>query len=220
MIKDRHEENKEVEGYIPVCNLDMRAVEGNPQVPYYNIVHVIIGIMKLKTAKIDKYLVDRIADAVKEYIIARHGAIPEEMNAYVSYCLRWYELIILGVQRRSCKQRILTMEQIIKNSIYTIPLQSLEGILDTMYKVRVEGFKRGKILQSYKEYYDMYKELNDLEKKAIRNNYHKEYLREDQKENLIANQIEDPKENRKLNQKNLKRNQRRRQKRSRKGAKK
>ena len=42
------------------------------------------------------------------------------------------------------QQRILTMEQVIQNSVYTIPLQSLEGILDTMYKVRVEGFKRGK----------------------------------------------------------------------------
>ena len=55
LIKDPNEENKEVEGYIPVCNLDMRAIEGNPQVPYYKVVHVIIGILKLKTAKIDKY---------------------------------------------------------------------------------------------------------------------------------------------------------------------
>ena len=62
-IKDPKDNEKEVEGYIPVSNVEMSAVEGSPEVPYYNIVHVIIGILKEKEEKIGIYLINRIAEA-------------------------------------------------------------------------------------------------------------------------------------------------------------
>ena len=70
-IKYQKDNEKEIEGYIPVSNVEMSAVEGNPEVLYYNIVHVIIGILKHKEEKLGIYLINRIADAIKSYILTK-----------------------------------------------------------------------------------------------------------------------------------------------------
>ena len=159
LFNDPLEEKKQYEGYIPVCNVNIRDVNGNPDVPYFITVHTIIAILNEKFDHVDMDLVDRIAYAVRAYIARKWGKILDKMDGNVSHWIRQYKTFLFGLQRRTAKQPVLRQEDIWANDNYSIPLYSLEGIIDTLSIVRAEGEAQGQIPVSMQDYRRIYSDL-------------------------------------------------------------